>query len=102
MQKKPLIMRLEDGFLGAVGVGRITECPLVISQSFGEGFTAVAGSCNVVIDGKSSQWMICNDDGVGNWTIVAGAQDLWNSESNLTRFHAGELRRRMSRGSQSD
>ena len=72
--KSDAVRRLQDSFREHVGTGRITGCSLVLSTRFGEGFSAVGGHSDVVIGKKKSQWMICSDNGVGNFAAVIGAR----------------------------
>ena len=67
-------VRLRQSFAERLGVGEVAECSLIMEAGFGEGFSAVGGSCKVAIAGKTTDWMICSDNGVGNFAAVTGAR----------------------------
>jgi hypothetical protein len=85
-EKHDAIQHLQESFLRRIGEGQIRECSLVIGEHFGEGFLAVGGSCDVVIAGKKARWMICNDNGVGNFAAVTGARWWRDPKLFLTQF----------------
>jgi hypothetical protein len=80
------MQRLQESFRERIGDGRITGCSLILGEDFGEGFSAVGGSCDVVIADKKAQWMICSDNGVGNFAAVTGARWWTNPKLYLTQF----------------
>ncbi len=84
--KDDVVQRLQESFRQRIGVGHITGCSLVLEESFGQGFSAVGGSCDIVIADKKAQWMICSDDGVGNFAAVIGARWWMNPKLFLTQF----------------
>ncbi|MGH9644589.1 MAG: hypothetical protein ACRD3Q_19470 [Terriglobales bacterium] len=53
-------------------------CSFLIAESFGQGFTAFGG--------KTSKWMACADDGVGNFAAVTGARWWQNPPQFLAQF----------------
>jgi hypothetical protein len=83
--KKTTIESLQMAFR-RIGEGQITGCSLVLQESFGRGFSAFGGFCDAVITGKKTQWMICNDNGVGNFAAVTGARWWLNPKEFLSRF----------------
>jgi hypothetical protein len=84
--KEHAVQRLEESLRERIGVGHITGCSLVLEERFGQGFSAVGGSCDEVIADKKAQWMICSDDGVGNFASVVGARWWTNPKLYLTQF----------------
>jgi hypothetical protein len=72
-----------------VGEGLISSCRLVLEESFGQGFTATAGVCELAFGSKTSYWMICRDDGVGNfniqWTRLSEAPEAY-TKAELAKF----------------
>lgn len=84
--KGHVVQRLQESFRERIGVGHIVGCSLVLEESFGQGFSAVGGACDMVIAGKKTQWMICSDDGVGNFAAVTGARWWMNPKQYLTQL----------------
>jgi hypothetical protein len=83
--KTELVERLQKSFLRRIGDGRITACSLVVEEGFGRGFSAVGGACDVALAGRKARWMICSDDGVGNFSAATGVRFL-DPKLYLTQF----------------
>lgn len=77
---------LNDRFHRFVGDGKITDCSLILQKGFGKGFSATGGYCDLEISGVKSKWMICDDNGVGNFAAVTGARWWQDPKSFLSKF----------------
>lgn len=73
-QKLSAVEQLSDAFRRATGSGQITDCRTLVQRSFGKGFAAVAGECSVMLDGRARTWLVCADDGVGNFAASIGVR----------------------------
>jgi hypothetical protein len=80
------VAELEKSFVSRVGSGRLVECSIILSEPFGHSFSARGALCNVVLEGKRFEWMVCDDDGVGNFAAVTGARWRQDRRTYLARF----------------
>jgi hypothetical protein len=85
-EKQQVVAELQKIFVDRVGAGQIKECTLLIQENFGQGFSALGALCDVTRANKTSQWMICNDNGVGNFAAVTGARWWQDPKLFLTQF----------------
>jgi hypothetical protein len=86
-EREAAIQQLQKSFQLRMVDAEIKQCSLVVRVPFAH-FSAVGGSCDVSIQGKTAQWMICADDGVGNFAAVVGARWWRDPKSYLTQFVA--------------
>jgi hypothetical protein len=80
------VKTLQDSLRSNIGEGTIRGCSVLIGEAFGGGFTAFGGNCDVTFGGKTSKWMLCADDGVGNFAAVAGARWGQNPRQFIAQF----------------
>lgn len=71
---------------------KIYDCSLVIEEPFGRGFSALGALCSVSIEGKRNAWMICNDDGVGNFAAIPLAPGRQDRKKALAEFAKANCR----------
>jgi len=69
------IQRLRKDFRVYVGAGEIGECDAVVEQGFAH-FSAVAGVCKVRFGNRETTWLVCSDNGVGNFAASIGVRGI--------------------------
>ena len=77
---------LQDSLRSNIGDGTIQGCSFLIGEDFGERSAAFGGNCDVTFGGKTSKWMLCADDGVGNFAAVTGARWAQNPRQFIAKF----------------
>jgi hypothetical protein len=83
---KVALKTLQDSLRLNIGEGTIQGCSFLIGEDFGKGFAAFGGNCDVTFGGKTSKWMLCADDGVGNFAAVTGARWWQNPGQFIAQF----------------
>ncbi len=83
---KVALETLQHGLRVGIGEGTIQGCSFLIAESFGEGFAAFGGNCDVTFGGKTSKWVLCADNGVGNFAGVTGARWGQNAGQLIAQF----------------
>ncbi|MCQ8240375.1 hypothetical protein [Rhizosaccharibacter radicis] len=71
-------------------IGRSVRCGAVIRNFFGRGFAALASSCEVVMQGPPTRWLVCLNDGPGALSFRSGRWADRVSMEDIARFDHDE------------
>lgn len=74
-----------------IPAGTITGCSTMLHElfgntGFGRKYVATGGACKVAMNGQTTEWFICNDDGVGNFAALTSRMSSSPSPIALAHF----------------